>query len=208
MKVWWFVYSQTSDYALTLQLFCTQPSQFRDDLFLCYLLSLLRHLIVETSAPAVQRSALLKFFYIFASFQGFHMEIKIIFFQNNIAKLRIQQTEVSGNQRHPNLRANGDVEIIDRKALTWRYSRQLGYKCPIAFQITLDNLRNNLLYMPALKESSVYSTKLFSAYRKLVIQQQYIVPGGSKSAAMHGLLCSFWYVRSSSSNLKSNPKPC
>jgi len=26
MKVWWFVYSQTSDYALTLQLFCTQPS--------------------------------------------------------------------------------------------------------------------------------------------------------------------------------------
>jgi hypothetical protein len=71
----------------------------------------------------------------------------------------MQQTEVSGNQRHPNVRANGDVEIIDRKALTWRYSCQLGCKCPIAFQITLDYLKNNLLYMPALTKSSVYSIK-------------------------------------------------
>ena len=67
----------------------------------------------------------------------------------------MQQTEVSGKQRHPNVSANGDVEIINRKALTWRYSCQLGCKCPIAFQITLDNLRNNLLYMPALTERSV-----------------------------------------------------
>ena len=44
----------------------------------------------------------------------------------------MQETEVSGNQRHPNVRANGDVEIIDRKALTWRYSCQLGCKCHIA----------------------------------------------------------------------------
>lgn len=207
MQVWWSIYSEINDYALKLQLFCTQPSQFRDDLFLCYLLSLFLHLTVETSAPARQHAALLKILYIFASFCDFHMKIKIIYFQNNIAKLRMQQTEVSGNQRHPNVRANGDVEIIDRKALTWWYSCQLGRKCPIAFQITLDNLRNNLLYMPALIESSVYSTKLFSAYRKLVIQPQYIVPRGYESAVLHGLLCSFWFVRSSNSNLKSNPKP-
>jgi hypothetical protein len=86
-----------------------------------------------------------------------------------MVKLHMQQTEVSGNQRHQNVSTNGDVEIINRKALTWRYSCQLGCKCPIAFQITLDNLRNNLLYMPALTELSVYSTKLFSACCKLVI---------------------------------------
>jgi len=44
------------------------------------MLSLLRHLTVETSAPAGQRSTLPKTSYIFASFCDFQMEIKIVYF--------------------------------------------------------------------------------------------------------------------------------